>query len=136
MGGGNPPVVPPAEALSGTWAVASGSCAIGLTFASGMTYEHDVVCTLSSGASSGLQTEIGTYSATSSRLTFLAAKSTCAGTAKNYYLDYFVDGDRISLVYADGVEIMQRFSPSGTALETFGCYDSTGGFNPGPLAPL
>jgi hypothetical protein len=125
-----------AAELPGTWAVGVGSCDIGMTFASGMTYEHDIVCVLPNGASSGLQTEIGTYSATGTRLTFLVAKATCPAAQKNYYVDYSIDGGRLVLIYSDGVEVMERFSPSGTALAAFGCYDSSGTFTPGPLAPL
>lgn len=131
---GGPAILPPPDPLLGTWALTSGSCVVGHTFATGAQYETDLICQTASG-SFGLQAEIGSYTATASRITFTVLKDTCAPAAKGYYVDYTLQPGRLSLVYSDGIEVLAPITPSGTSIGSFGCW-SMGVFTPGQLVPV
>ena len=124
----------PPDPLLGTWALSSGSCIVAKTFTADGQYENDFICQTATGGI-GLDAEVGAYSATASRITFAAAQATCPGVTKIYYVDYSIQGGRLSLVFLDGVEALAPYTPSGAGAATFGCW-SMGTFTPGPLAPV
>lgn len=123
------------DPLIGSWALTVNSCAVGFTFAAPAAYEYDLICPTPSGAL-GMESELGTYKTDANRIVFSVDKTTCAGSTKGYYVEYGLSGtDRLSIIYTDGVEVLQRTTPMGTGLATFGCW-TMGSFTSMPLAPL
>lgn len=127
-GGGDP--------LVGTWALQlNSSCVVGYTFDDAHAYEIALICSLTSGGN-GFQAEIGTYSKDAARLNFSIEKATCSGKPTPYYVDYSIQsGPQLYMTFADGVEVLTPFDPSGAAAATFGCFMADG-FHAGPLAAV
>jgi hypothetical protein len=62
-------------------------------------------------------------------------RTTCAGDPAAYFLEYsFPAPGRLSLTFGNGLEVLEKTTPTGTGAATFGCW-KMGTFTPAPLAP-
>ena len=125
------------NSLIDTWIYDSGDSAIGLTFDTDNTYSAQVLV-LTSSTTANDQVETGTFTKTTSEITFTPKKFTCPGPDTIYTLSYQINGNGLTLVTADGALFFTRdMSPDTTnARITFGCFLDDGSFVAMPLAPV
>jgi hypothetical protein len=130
----------PSDRLIGEWLFtnADGSGGIGLTFKADDTYVAAVLVATSASSLNG-QIETGNYSATASAVTFTPRQSSCPGPDRVDTESYSFSG--MDLVMAGGSTVI-TFAPNNasssttTVVLTTGCFDSTGAFTSGPVAPV
>lgn len=126
-----------AEVLEGQWMaeIPGKECVVVLAF-TGAIYEADTVCVLRQSGNTGLEAEVGTFTATGGKLSTVPSKTTCA-TATPATSSYKLEPGMLTVVTVANVLVMRRPPPPSNTSTTavFGCYNGDA-FTPGPIHAL